>query len=84
MNGEFHADADRRNQDNHRNGTQLDSDEAHHAKELDRHQCQDSHLSEGTGMSGWAQTHSRYGKQGESGSPNVASLQINSQESPDT
>lgn len=64
VNGEFHADADRRDQDNHGHGTQLDSDEAHHAKELDRHQRQDRHLSEGTGMSGWAQTRSRDGNEG--------------------
>lgn len=64
VNGEFHADADRRDQDDHRHGAQLDSDEAHHAKELDRHQRQDRHLSGGTGMSGWAQTRSRYGNEG--------------------
>lgn len=64
VDSEFHADADRRNQDHHGHGAQLDPDEAHHAKELDCHQSQDRHLSGGTEMSGWAQTHSRCGKQG--------------------
>lgn len=44
MNSEFHSNADGSNQDDHRHGTQLDSNEAHHAKELNCHQSQDCHL----------------------------------------
>lgn len=48
MNGELHSNADGSDQDDHRHGTQLDSNEAHHAKELDRHQSQDCHLEKDT------------------------------------
>lgn len=44
VNGKLHSYADRSNQDDHRHRTELDSDEAHHAKELNCHQSQDCHL----------------------------------------
>ena len=44
VNSEFHANANRSNQDNHRHCTQLYSNKTHHAKQLHSHQSQHHHL----------------------------------------
>ena len=44
MNGELHADAHGGDQDDHRDGAQLDADQTHDAEQLHRHHGQDEHL----------------------------------------
>lgn len=58
VDGELHSDADRRDQDDHRHSAQLDSNEAHHAEELNCHQSQDHDLEKGTQqLVRWYQVH---------------------------
>lgn len=44
MNSEFHTNADRSNQDNHRHCTQFYSNKTHHTEQLHSHQSQHHHL----------------------------------------
>lgn len=44
MNSELHSNANRGNKDNHRDSTQLDTDQAHNAKQLYCHHSQDKNL----------------------------------------
>lgn len=44
MHSELHSNANRSNKDNHRDGTQLDTDQAHNAKQLYCHHSQDKNL----------------------------------------
>lgn len=46
MDGELHADAHRGNEDDHRNGAQLDSHQPHKAKQLHSHERKHQHLKE--------------------------------------
>ena len=45
MNGKFHSNPDRHNQNDGRNGTQLDANQSHEAKQLHHHHSQHKHLS---------------------------------------
>lgn len=46
MDGKLHSDAHRGDEDDHRNGTQLDSHQPHETKELHGHKRQNQHLRE--------------------------------------
>lgn len=59
MNSEFHSNANGSNQDDHRHGTQLDSNEAHHAQKSSTViKAKTVTFKKTQRMSGWAQTHS--------------------------
>lgn len=65
MHGEFHSNANGSDEDDNGHGTQFDSDEAHHAKELHCHQRQDCHLEEDTWVSaGYKTTPGNTGQNG--------------------
>lgn len=44
VNGELHSDAHRGDQNDHRDGAQLDADQTHDAEQLHCHHGQDKHL----------------------------------------
>lgn len=47
VNGELHSNAHGGDQDDHRDGAQLDANQAHDAKQFHRHHGQDKHLNTG-------------------------------------
>ncbi|KAL0606751.1 NANOG neighbor homeobox [Plecturocebus cupreus] len=76
VNGELHSYANRGDQDDHGHSAELDSNEAHHAEELDRHQRQDHHLEEGHSGQGVGTSPSRAAHKGHHQKAKVSSVQI--------
>lgn len=84
MDGELHSDANRCNQDDHRHSAQLDPNEAHHAEEFNGHQSQDHDLEKGTQQLVKLAPSTLGGQTARIDNPNVALLEIGSNNVPVT